>query len=239
MNKIKQSITCLMQLSIDGRIERSRWSPLYEKEIGDELRSTQERLSFEISLIGKETVLKQEKVSRFESKTHTTLTAVKPFKGIRSTEAFTGIFDSKGSLCFESNKLNDRCILMILGSKTCSEEYLEYLRKNEISYTFAGEDGHDLRAAMSSLYSDFGIKNILLSGGGQLNGSFLNAGLIDDIYLLVYPTVDGLHQVSSLFEYLGDKDAMPNSGLSLELLSCEVKQAGIVKLHYKFHFYED
>ena len=107
----------------------------------------------------------------------------------------------------------------------------------EISFTFAGKDGHDIKKALKSLYSDFGIKNVLLCGGGILNGSFLKLGLIDELYLVLYPGIDGLSGVKSIFEYEGKEGEKPCDGQSLELLSCDVVRAGVVLLRYRFHFY--
>ncbi len=45
--------------------------------------------------------------------------------------------------------------------------------------------------ALQQLRTDFGIKRLLLEGGGGINGSLLAAGLIDEMSVLVVPVADG------------------------------------------------
>ena len=104
-----------------------------------------------------------------------------------------------------------------------------------ISYVFGGHDGFDLHAALGSLYTDFGIKSISLQGGGIINGAFLNAGLIDELSLVMYPGIDGLSGVPSIFEYAGKPDDMPAQGQSPELKPVERLDKGVVWLRYEFH----
>ena len=62
------------------------------------------------------------------------------------------------------------------------------------------------------------------------NGSFLAAGLVDELSLLVAPAVDGLVGTPAVFDYEGDK-AMPK-GMSLTLRGMEAKEGGLVWLRY-------
>lgn len=240
MELTKQKITCLMESSIDGRLDESRWSVLYDaKGEGDPdvYYQTKADINPEISILGKETVLKHHCDTPFLSDTFTRIKNPKPFLGIRSNAQMTAVFDSKGIIAYKNNEIWGTTLMVVLGEDLASEEYLDYLRAHEISYTFAGPDGHDIRKALQSMYSDFGIKKVLLCGGGILNGSFLKQGLIDELYLVLYPGIDGLSGVNSIFEYQGDKDELPTKGQSLELLSCKVVRAGVVLLHYRFHYY--
>jgi riboflavin biosynthesis pyrimidine reductase len=41
------------------------------------------------------------------------------------------------------------------------------------------------------LNRELGVKRLLVEGGGTTNGSFLRAGLIDEIHLVLNPAVDG------------------------------------------------
>lgn len=82
-------------------------------------------------------------------------------------------------------------------------------------------DGSDLPLALQILGKTFGLKTLLLEGGGRINGAFLKAGLIDEISLLVYPGIDGLAGVPTIFEYTGSVDEQPAAGQSLRHLSTE------------------
>jgi riboflavin biosynthesis pyrimidine reductase len=53
---------------------------------------------------------------------------------------------------------------------------------------------------LETLGKAFGLKILLLEGGGRINGSFLKAGLIDEISLLAFPGIDGLSGMPTIFE---------------------------------------
>jgi riboflavin biosynthesis pyrimidine reductase len=72
-----------------------------------------------------------------------------------------------------------------------SDAHLAGLRRDGVSYIFAGERELDLALALEILNRELGIERLLLEGGGKSNGSFLRAGLIDEISLAVCPAVDG------------------------------------------------
>jgi riboflavin biosynthesis pyrimidine reductase len=109
--------------------------------------------------------------------------------------------------------------IAILGEQV-SDEYLSELREDGVSYLFAGKDGHDLRSAVDLLGETFGIKTLLLQGGGMINGAFLKNRLIDEISLLVYPGIDNLKGVASIFDYAGSPDEKPGMGQSLRHIDC-------------------
>ena len=68
-----------------------------------------------------------------------------------------------------------------------------------------------------------------------MNGVFLKAGLIDELSLTVYPGIDGLKGVPTIFEYAGTTDERPADGQCLELLSATTEEGGLVWLRYRFH----
>lgn len=235
-----QKITCLMECSVDGRIDESRWSVLFDKEgegCVDVYNETLASINPEVCLIGRSAVFKHHCNKLFRKDPHTKVKNKKPFLGIRKHGRIAAVFDPRGTIAYENNNIFGNDLLVVLGYDSTSEEYLEYLREKEISYTFAGADGYGLKEALSSLYSDFGLKNVLLCGGGVLNGSFLKQSLIDELYVVLYPGIDGLSGVSSIFEYKGKSDELPCKGQSLELISCQVLRAGVVRLRYRFHYY--
>lgn len=235
-------ITCLMECSLDGRIDEQRWSPLFDQEgegNPDVYYETRNLIDPQVALLGRNTIERNFVSKKFESPSFTKPASFKPFLGVRKHEKLTAVFDAHGTLAFDSNSIWGSTLIVILGEDYASEEYLDYLRQREISYTFAGSDGHDLKKAINSLYDDFGLKNILLAGGGILNGSFLKAGLIDELYLVLYPGIDGKTGGSAVFEYIGTDTDKPCEGQTLELLECKVVRAGVVLLHYGFHKIED
>jgi riboflavin biosynthesis pyrimidine reductase len=74
------------------------------------------------------------------------------------------------------------------------------LRERGISYIVSGRAAVDLAEAVGLLGEHFGIQTLLLEGGGHINGAFLEAGLIDELSLLLVPGADGRHDVPAVFE---------------------------------------
>lgn len=113
--------------------------------------------------------------------------------------------DASGKIGWQSNELSyeDRPkahVIEALTEKT-SNSYKAFLRKMNISYIIAGKEELDCALLVKKLYTLFGIKTLMLSGGGYINGSFMNAGLIDEISLLIAPVTDSYSNTVSLFEY--------------------------------------
>jgi riboflavin biosynthesis pyrimidine reductase len=74
---------------------------------------------------------------------------------------------------------------------------------------------------------------LLLEGGGVSNGSFLRAGLIDEISLAVCPAIDGARGGPHIFDS-GDDMSGPTAPVqSMILQSCEVLEGGAVWLRYR------
>ena len=71
-----------------------------------------------------------------------------------------------------------------------------------ISYIVSGAASVDLVRAVDQLGKHFGIRTLLLEGGGHINGAFLEADLIDEVSLLVAPGIDGRHDIPAVFDGL-------------------------------------
>ena len=235
----KPYITCLMECSVDGRLDKDRWSRLFDtshEAVSSIYYQTLNELKPEGNLIGMNTAKAFFSPADFiAKKPFTPPQSFDVFRGIRDEVMMTAIFDFSGNLAYKSNKLYESNIIVILGKKCVSEEYLRFLREHEISYTFAGDDGLDVNAALKSLHDDFGLHQMVLEGGGTLNGSFLNAKLIDELVVVIYPGLDGLSGVKSIFEYKGQSDEHPAHDIALELTECKALDGGVVRLRYKIH----
>ena len=81
-----------------------------------------------------------------------------------------------------------------------SDAYLAHLRKIGISYIFGGTDRLNFTVVVEKLKNLFAIDKLMLEGGGFLNGSFLNEGLIDELSLILIPIGDGTSNSVTLFE---------------------------------------
>ena len=108
---------------------------------------------------------------------------------------FAVAFDPHGRLGWKSSRIidddpgyGDAQIIEVLTHRV-SRQYLTYLQSMDIPYIFAGETAIDIEEALSKLKAYFGINKLLLEGGSILNGAFQRAGVIDEVSLVVAPTV--------------------------------------------------
>ncbi len=68
-----------------------------------------------------------------------------------------------------------------------------------------------------------------------INVAFLKAGLIDEISIAIYPGIDGLSGIPSIFECVGTPNDLPAKGQSLELQSVKQLAENVVWLIYTVH----
>lgn len=81
-----------------------------------------------------------------------------------------------------------------------SDAYLGHLKKIGISYIFGGKERLNFSLVVEKLKKLFSIDKLMLEGGGFLNGSFLNEGLIDELSLVLVPIADAASNSVTLFE---------------------------------------
>ncbi|WP_353957817.1 dihydrofolate reductase family protein [Peribacillus sp. NJ4] len=69
-----------------------------------------------------------------------------------------------------------------------------------LSLRTRGKEQLDFTVVVEKLKHLFSIDRLLLEGGGVLNGTFLNEGLIDELSLIIAPIADGSTNSLTLFE---------------------------------------
>ncbi|MDT3695375.1 MAG: dihydrofolate reductase family protein [Ignavibacterium sp.] len=151
------------------------------------------------------------------------------YVGDKTAQSFAVAIDPSGKLGWTKNDIGGDHIIEILSNKV-SNEYLYYLQRRMISYIISGKDSVDLVTAFERLSKLFPIKSLLLQGGGYLNGSMLNLGLVDELNIVMLPIAD-LNEGPTSFE-LGNYQQL-NMVNDLELVSVDAKNNGEVHLRYK------
>ncbi|HEV7595746.1 MAG TPA: dihydrofolate reductase family protein [Gemmatimonadaceae bacterium] len=142
--------------------------------------------------------------------------------------SFAFAIDSSGRLAWESNDIDGDHVVAIL-SERVSDEYLAFLRERCVSYILAGARDVDLSMALEKIGARFGVKTLMLEGGGRINGGMLRAGLVDEVSVLVTPVVDGRIGTAALFDV--DGDDWRSRRLALE--SVEQRAADVLWLRYR------
>ena len=114
-------------------------------------------------------------------------------------------------------------------SERVSDEYLAFLRERGVSYLLAGARDVDLPLALEKIAARFGVRTLMLEGGGRINGGMLRGGLIDEVSLLVAPVADGRIGTPALFDVEGG-DVAPHR---LALTSVERRADDVLWLRYR------
>jgi 2,5-diamino-6-(ribosylamino)-4(3H)-pyrimidinone 5'-phosphate reductase len=118
-----------------------------------------------------------------------------------------------------------------LCSPTTPREYFDYLRIRHIDAIVAGDKRVDLRAALEELNARYGVKTVRVDSGGTLNGALLRAKLVDEVSVLIYPSLVGGESPKSMFRA---PDLATEEGvIPLELFEMRKIEGGVVWLRYK------
>ena len=205
---IRPYIICHMLTSLDGKVTGKFLDDKKIEHLIDEYYKIHHELNGDGFACGKNTFLEG-----FVKDNKVDFTKYKEIKVDKSEDYiyekisefkyFAVCFDRKGSLCWQKNKLdelpgyNNAHVIQVM-TKKVNEEYLAFLRSLGISYIICGEDDIDIELCLEKLRMKFGIKVLLLEGGSLINGSFMKAGVIDEISLVQCP-ITGEKDDKSLF----------------------------------------
>ena len=112
-----------------------------------------------------------------------------------------------------------------------SDAHLDGLRKDGVSYIFAGTQELDLAVALETLNRELGIKRLEVNGGGVTNGAFLRAGLVNEISLAIFPAVDGAKGAPSVFDS-HDDEAGADDRLVEAVAAHRATEAGVAEAEH-------
>jgi riboflavin biosynthesis pyrimidine reductase len=219
-----------MAASVDGRILPSRWRPK-GSPTGSLFERLHEELGGDAWLVGR--VTGQEFAKREAYPDH----PPEPFPretwlARRDVAAYGVVLDAHGKIAWGRSEIGGDAIVVLL-TEQVSDAHLAGLRGDGVSYIFAGEAELDLNRALEALKRELGVKRLLVEGGGEANGAFLRAGLIDEISLIVLPVIDGAKGAPSVFDS-GEADARAPAPLrDMALESSNVLEGGAVWLRYR------
>lgn len=89
-------------------------------------------------------------------------------------------------------------IISVLTEKAING-YKDLLRRLNISYIIAGKQELDNALVLDKLATLFGLERIMIGGGGILNWSYLQSGLVDEVSILLAPIADASTDAPRLF----------------------------------------
>ena len=147
----------------------------------------------------------------------------------RRAESYAVSIDTLGRLRWSGSDIDgDHPICVV--SERAPEDYLAMLQKEGISYIVTGANSVDLGQAVSLLGEHFGIKTLLLEGGGHINGAFLETGLVDEVSILLVPGIDGRHEIPAVFDGVSPTR---REAVGLKLASVEQRENDALWIRYK------
>ena len=212
--------------SVDGRIVTASWDSA--RTLYKEYERTAGRFDADGWIIGRISMEPYAGKARIPKRRTRSRIPRTDFVAGSDAESYAIALDPSGKLTWTSSSIDDEHVISVLTERV-SDAYLAFLREKGVSYVFGGKRELDLRRVLRKLRSKFGIKRLLLEGGGKINGSFLAADLIDELSLLVTPVADGSVGTPTLF------DASEGKGPARNLRLISVKKLGgdIVWLRYR------
>ena len=218
-----------MATSIDGRIAAGGWPT-----------SDTARRQYELVHVGydgdawmcgrvtMEPFAKHVRSTQDVSREYTGTRSRADFRAPGDHDSFAFAIDAHGRLAWESNDIDGDHVVAVL-SECVSDEYLAFLRERGVSYILAGTREVDLAIALDKIGAVFGVRTLMLEGGGKINGGMLRAGLIDEVSVLVAPVVDGRMGTPAVFDVQSD-DMTP---CLLSLDSVERRDDDVLWLRYR------
>ena len=119
---------------------------------------------------------------------------------------------------------------LALVSRATAGAYTRRLERHGIGYIVAGEKKVDLRAALAALRERYRVRTVRVDSGGALQGALLQAGLVDEVSLVVHPAVVGGANPSSAFS---GAEFPAGTAAALRLTHVEKLNSGVVWLRYR------
>jgi riboflavin biosynthesis pyrimidine reductase len=232
---MRPTIICHMGTSIDGGLHPSRFTRPAAGVSVDALRrhyeAVHDRFEAEGWIVGRKTMAEMAK-GRERSVPTTAALAREPHLGHRNGRNLAVAIDPFGRIHYGQDNIGGDHVVAVVREQV-SDAYLAELREDGASYIFAGPRGEDLPGAMAQLAAVFGVKRLLLEGGGRINGAFLKHRLIDEFSTLIFPAVDGLAGRETIVDYDGANGERPGAGQALRLIGCETLEGGMVWLRHR------
>ena len=193
---MKPEVIMLMTSSLDGKLHPSRWTLTPDgerRDWGAMFETVHDSLAGDAWIVGRVTM---QEMSKAAAHPPAQVPAVeRPLHvATRDAKSYGIVLDPSGRAHFAGSTIGGDHVIVLL-SKDVDDAHLAELAADGVSYIVAegisDAGGIDLAAMLDTLNRAFGIKRLLLEGGGTVNGSFLAAGLVDEVNVLVGPAFDG------------------------------------------------
>jgi riboflavin biosynthesis pyrimidine reductase len=226
---MKPRVTILMVTSIDGRLHPSRFTSSPDggrKEWSAQYEKVHSNLGGDAWLVGRVTMQEMSKASAHAPSKHEAVR--RPLHVARKDAgSFAVALDPSGRVHFAKGDVGGDHAIVLLG-KDVLDSHLAELAADGVSYIVSDAADVDLAAALDVLTREFGIKHLVVEGGAATNGTFLVAGLVDELIVLVAPALDGGENVQGIVHW---RDGLAGR-VQLKFTSAATLENGVVELRY-------
>lgn len=220
----KPYIICHMMISIDGRIDCAMTSKL--PGVAD-YYTTLDEINVPTTVSGRVTAeLEMAEPGQFIPK-NDAVYGQEGFSKKADSNGYEVIVDSKGKLLWPDAS-GMRKPYLIITSENVTKEYLAYLDAQNISWIACGKEHVDLARAAEILAEQFHVERMGIVGGSKINTAFLEAGLLNEISLLIGAGIDGRGGMPAVFDGL----AMSHDVTGLKLMDVQKFDSGAVWIRY-------
>jgi 2,5-diamino-6-(ribosylamino)-4(3H)-pyrimidinone 5'-phosphate reductase len=222
---MRPHIICHMLSSLDGRIDGAVLEAVMSE---GEYEATGANLDGDAWICGRTTMQQHFAEDEPFVSVANRPAGAQPVHVARRADSYAISVDTLGKLRWSSGDLDGDHLVCVV-SEQVPADYLAMLRDKGISYVVSGSPAVDLVQATALLGEKFGIRRLLLEGGGHINGAFLEAGLIDEVSLLVVPGIDGRHDIPTVFD---GTSARRSAATRVKLKSIEQRKNDTIWLRY-------
>ena len=142
------------------------------------------------------------------------------------------IVDSIGRIPLDSKILKSASKIntIVAVTKRASDERVDKIKSAGAIVIVAGTKTVDLKELFFIL-KKMGFNKILVEGGGELNWSILQLGIVNELMVTVTPRIVGGRTATTLVE--GDGYERISDGIKMELIKMSRQNNGEVVLYYK------
>jgi riboflavin biosynthesis pyrimidine reductase len=215
-----------MLSSVDGKIDGSALRAVMD---GGDYEATGAKLKGDAWICGRTTMQQHFAEKKPFVSTSNKPAGPRPAFVARRRKSYAISVDTLGKLRWSGSDLDGDHLICVM-SEQAPEDYLAMLREKGISYIVSGQASVDLPNAVKQLGEHFGIRTLLLEGGGHINGAFLQVGLVDEVSLLVVPGIDGRHDIPAVFDGVSPSR---NKAIPLKLKSVEQRGRDALWIRYE------
>ena len=198
-------VVCHMVSSVDGKINGSWFEA---PEVGIPLKESgmiRNAYQCNATLYGATTMAETYAEGYVKNLPHSdTIFPREDYTAHSEVDSYFAAIDPQGSIAYANKYIEKRGrpkvhVIEVLLERVF-DDYLAYLQNLEISYIFAGKDSLDPVLCMEKLHSLFGLNKLMICGGGIVDYTFLQAGLIDELSLVIVPLTDGATEGATVFD---------------------------------------